>query len=205
MGLSTNHFTCNTKCPGDRGNGLLEEPTYESIPIVSQFSTCSVTATYSYERTALIDPSKKLEFPLTTTGEGSPVVETEGPAEMSDPLEMDILLTTKPSPIVHPYRAIDTLNPLEEDAVYTWHIRPTPTHQKAILFLVPSHNDGCDTPLSSTRAHGRCMGVILDDPTHQNAPQAPDRPNDPDPGCLIQVCISTSTNSLRPRKDFFTA
>ncbi len=61
--------------------GLLEELPYE-CPSPSdhhsdaQFATCSVSITYSYEGTAIIDPSKKNNFPPTATKEGSSI-ETE--------------------------------------------------------------------------------------------------------------------------------
>ncbi len=61
--------------------GLLEELPHE-CPSPSdhhsgaQFATCSVSTTYSYEGTAIIDPYKKNNFPPTATAEGSPV-ETE--------------------------------------------------------------------------------------------------------------------------------
>ncbi len=42
-------------------------------PLYDQFATCSVSITYSYEGTAIIDPSKKNNFPPTATGEGSSV------------------------------------------------------------------------------------------------------------------------------------
>ncbi len=141
--------------------GLLEELPYE-CPSPSdhhsddQFATCSVSITYSYEGTAIIDPSKKNNFPPTATGEGSPV-ETEfqvtptssivppnrcmnvlGPAEKSDHLQNYVHPTSKPSPKVHPYGDIDALNPLEGDAVHPRHIQPTPSHQKPIPLPAPS-------------------------------------------------------------------
>ncbi len=53
--------------------GLLEELPYE-CPSPSgqhsdtQFATCSVSITYFYEGTAIIDPSKKNNLPPTATG-----------------------------------------------------------------------------------------------------------------------------------------
>ncbi len=106
--------------------GLLEELPYE-CPSPSdhnsddQFTTCSVSITYSYEGTAIIDPSKKKDdFPPTATEEGSPVVETEGqvtqpspsivpltdvlgPVEKSKSLQKDNHRTTESSPKVNPY------------------------------------------------------------------------------------------------------
>ncbi len=49
-------------------------------------------------------------------------------------------------------------------------------YQKPIPFPGPSRSNACDTPPSSTRARRLYMG----DPTHQNAPQIPDCPNNPD-------------------------
>ncbi len=160
--------------------GLLEELPYE-CPSPSdhhsdaQLATCSVPITYSYEGTAIIDPSKKNNFPLTATGEGSPV-ETEfqvtptssivppkrcmnvlAPAEKNNHLQTDVHPTTKPSPKVHPYGDIDGLNLLEGDAVHPRHIRLTLFYQKPI----PSRSNACDTTPSRTRARRRYRG----DPT----------------------------------------
>ncbi len=186
--------------------GLQEELPYE-CPSPSdhhsddQFTTCSASITHSYESTAIIDPSKKKDdLPSTAIEEGSPGIETEGeftspspsivppnrstdvlgPVEKSESLLKDNHPTTKPSPKVHPYGDMHGLNPLEGDAIHPTHIRPTPLHQKLRQFPAPLHSNECDTPPSSTRAHRRHMGVNLDDPTYQNAPQIPDYPNDPD-------------------------
>ncbi len=59
--------------------GLLEVPPYECLsPSEHQcdekFATCSASITFSYEGTAIIDPSKTNDFPPTATREGSPIV-----------------------------------------------------------------------------------------------------------------------------------
>ncbi len=62
--------------------GVLEELPYECLSPSApynddEFATCSVSDTYSDEGAAIIDPSKKNNFPQPATGEGSAVVETE--------------------------------------------------------------------------------------------------------------------------------
>ncbi len=113
--------------------GLLEElpnecPSPSDHHSDDQFATCSVSITYSYEGTAIIDPSRKNNFPPTATGEESPI-ETEfqvtptssivhpnrcmnvlGPAEKSGHLQNDVYPTTKPSPKAYLYRDIGGLN-----------------------------------------------------------------------------------------------
>ncbi len=56
--------------------GLLEELPYECPSPFDhhsddQFATCLVSIKYSYEGTAITDPSKKNNVPPTATGEGS--------------------------------------------------------------------------------------------------------------------------------------
>ncbi len=183
--------------------GLLEELPYE-CPSPSdhhsddQFATCSSSITYAYEATAIIDPSKNNNFPPTVIGEGSPVerefqvtltsaivspnrcMNVLGPAEKCGHLQNDVNPTTKPSPKAYPYGDIDGLSPLEGDAVHSRHIRLTPINQTPIPFPAPSRSNGCDTPPSSIPAGRWYRGVNLDHPTHQNSPQIPDCPNDPD-------------------------
>ncbi len=174
--------------------GLLEELPYECLSPSDhhsddQLATCSVSVTCSYKGTAIIDPSKKNNFPPTAPGEESPFFETEfqvtptssivppnqcmnvlGPVEKSDHLQKDVHPTPKPSPKVHPYGDIHGCNPLEGDAVHLRYFRHTPLHQKIIPFPAPFHSNGCDTSPSSTRAHIRHMGVNLDEPSYQNVP-----------------------------------
>ncbi len=199
--------------------GLLEELPYEcpspcGHPSDAQFATCSVSITYSYGGTAIIDPSKKNNFPPTATGEGSPV-ETEfqvtptssivlpnrcmnvlGPAEKSDHLQNDVHPTTS-SPKVHKYGDINDLNPLEGDAVHPRHIRLTLFYLKPIPFHAPSRRNACDTPPSRTRARRRYRG----DPTHQNALQAPDCPNNPDRIGMPCINVYLSLHQFSPHTD----
>ncbi len=70
---------------------LLEQPPYECPSPLErqcddQFTMCCVSVTYSYEGTAIIDPSKtEGGFPPTATEQGSPVVETEGQVSPTSP------------------------------------------------------------------------------------------------------------------------
>ncbi len=139
--------------------GLLEKLSY-GCPSPSdhhsdgQFATCSVSITYSYESTAIIDPSKKKDdFPPTVPPDRC--MNVLGPAEKSDRLQKDVHPITKPFPKVHPYGDIDGINPLEGDAVHPRHIQPTPSHLKPIPLPAPSQRNSCVSPSSTTRAHRR--------------------------------------------------
>ncbi len=157
--------------------GLLENQPYECLSPSDcqwddQFATCSVSVTYSYEKTILIDQSEQNAFPQTAAGEASSVVETKGqvtltspsivppnrdtgvlgPAERSHSLQKNILPITKPPPLVHFYEDNDVLNPFEGSAAYPRHILLTPSPLKPIpstrecISITTSHNKPIPRP-----------------------------------------------------------
>ncbi len=108
--------------------GLLEEPAYDCLspwvhPCGDQFATCSVSVTYSYESTGVIDLSEQSALAETASGETSVVNETErqatraspsmvhphrgtgvlDPVMKSSPNQKIFLSIAKPSPRLHPY------------------------------------------------------------------------------------------------------
>ncbi len=144
-----------------------------------QFATCSISVTYSYESTILIDQSEQNAFPQTAAGEASSVVETEsqltltspsivppnrdtdvrGPAERNHSLQKNILPTTKGPPLVHFYEDKDALNPFEGSAAHPRHILLTPSPLKLIpskreyFSITPSHNRPIPCPGLSPHSH----------------------------------------------------
>ncbi len=156
--------------------GLLEDQPYECrFPSAhqwdDQFVTCTVSLTYSYESTILIDQSEQNTFPKTGAGEASLVVETEGQVTLNLSLHCSPYprhrcpWSTRKEPLppeglssdnkASSTSALLRTHPFEVSAAHPRHILPTPSHLKPI----PSTREGFPiTPFHitvTTWAYGR--------------------------------------------------